>query len=133
MTAPPPPLPPLTWPRGSNSHLRRPLSHSVYPRLCAGCTRRVESSLITPPPCGPPPHYGHASSFQRTLDIQTMMAHCWATVFDAGPTVSQHCVPCRVCCSWWSEEMAVTLLIVSEAILWRHFVHVRLIIASQYP
>ena len=53
------PPPPLTWPRGSNSHLlgppvRRPLSHSVYPRLRAGCTRRVESSLITPPPCPPP-------------------------------------------------------------------------------
>ena len=40
------------------------------------------------------PHSFHLllHAFQQTRDIYPMLFQCWATVFDAGPTLNQHWV-----------------------------------------
>ena len=39
----------------------------------------------------------------ETQGIDTMLGHCWPTVFDAGPTMTQHCVNalCLMGCAVW--------------------------------
>ena len=53
-------------------------------------------------------------ALKQTRGIHTMLFQCWATVFDAGPTLEQHCVNIPCCLLSVSTPAAEVACLISD-------------------